>query len=356
MIRILPNSGRIGPECLPHFRASDSAKLVCALLWLVAPPIWGQDFAASTFVMRNYSPFSALIGVPGRWPDGTNTAAELSWNISNHSLAAVGTSESLLLDGETHTLTARMQHRFFKRFEAGVEIPWIHHSGGFLDGAIDAWHEAFGLSEGIRPNMPNDDLRYLYTANNGIESVRFEDSSSGFGDLRLAAAFDLGSIDAAVDAAYLSRMPVRLTLHAKAPTGNVEKLTGSGHADFAAGLGVRSPPGTGSRFHWWLDAGIVWPGAVDIAGLDTKAQVFYYDAAIAWRALGALDVLLEIAGNSALYRSELESLGEPVAQLAFGGLWHTGERFGLRFGLFEDIRTHSAPDFGLELTLVIKGH
>ena len=75
-----------------------------------------------------------------------------------------------------------------------------------------------------------------------------------------------------------------------------------------------------------------------------------------WRALKALDLIVEVAGNSALYRTDLGNIGEPVAQLALGGLWHLSENYGLRIGFFEDLRANSAPDFGLELSLVVKRH
>jgi hypothetical protein len=123
--RIVPNPRRSGPQCWSRFETKGAALTVCALLWLIATPALAQDFEAGTFVMRNYSPLSAIVGVPGRWPDGTSTIAELSLNISNHSLAEAGYSDSQRLDGETHTLTARLQHRFFKRYQSGIEIPWI---------------------------------------------------------------------------------------------------------------------------------------------------------------------------------------------------------------------------------------
>jgi hypothetical protein len=131
-------------------------------------------------------------------------------------------------------------------------------------------------------------------------------------------------------------------------------VTGNDNADLAAAIGARSPQRTGSRFNWWLDIGLAWPGDVEIDGLDPSGQIFYYDAALAWRVHRKFDVLMQVAGNSALYQSAIPMLGEPAAQIGMGGLWHISTSYGLRFGIFEDLRTETAPDFGIEITLIIK--
>jgi hypothetical protein len=47
-------------------------------------------------------------------------------------------------------------------------------------------------------------------------------------------------------------------------------------------------------------------------------------------------------------------LGRSAAQLGVGLLWHINDDFGMRTGFFEDIRTETAPDFGVEIALIIK--
>jgi len=302
--------------------------------------------------MRNHAPFSALIGIPNRWPDGTDHSAELSWNTSNHSMLDVtdNSDEYLMLDGETQTLSARMQTRLSSKVQLGVDIPWLQHSGGYLDSVIDAWHDLFGLPEGIRPLTPNDQLNYVYEKN-GVEVFQLDERKSGLGDIQIAMALDLGTIGDS-ESSYLGRVPWKLTFNLKLPTGEVEKLTGSGNVDVAAGVGIRSPGG--ARLDWWLDMGLVWPGDVDIVGLDSSGQIYYYDGAVAWRLLTNLDLLLQLAGHTALYQANVTMLGEPAMQLGVGAMWHVSDKFAMRFGFFEDLRAESAPDFGIELAFVFK--
>jgi len=348
--RILPNLNGISPHLFRIFAAILLAGIVAHT---IGTPAIAGEFEASGFVLRNHSPFSAIIGIPGRWPDGTNDVAELSWNTSNHAMFEMKEPEYLLLDGETQTISVRWQRRLSKRVQLGIEIPWLKHSGGFLDNTIDAWHDLTGLPEGIRPQTDSNELRYVFAAD-GPDVLRFEDSTSGLGDIQASLAVDLGSFDESVDAGYLKRIPWKLKLSAEVPTGNIEKLTGNDNTDLAAGIGARSPHGAGSRFGWWLDIGLVWPGDVAIDGLDPSGQIFYYDTALAWRLHRKFDFLVQIAGSSAVYRSRIPMLGEPTAQIGVGGLWHISTNYGLRFGLFEDLRAETAPDFGIEITLIFK--
>lgn len=350
LVWILPNSIGIGPESV-HICRIVRALTCGALAGLLATPGFSQDFEASGFSMRNHAPLSALIGVPDRWPDGTDHSAELSWNTASHAMSAVGGDEQLMLDGETQTLSVRMQKRVSSWVQLGFSIPWMQHSGGYLDSFIDGWHDFFGLPEGIRPQTPDNDLRYVYE-NDGVPIFELDERKSGLGDLQLGMALDLGTIGKAGLTSYLGRIPWKLTFNLKLPTGDAEKLTGSGNIDLATGFGIRSPGG--SRIDWWLDMGLVWPGDVDIAGLNSSGQIYYYDGAISWRALTRLDLILQLAGHSALYQSGVTMLGEPAMQLGAGAMWHVSEKYALRFGFFEDLRTESAPDFAIELALVFK--
>ena len=316
-----------------------------------------QTGEATTFLLRNHAPFTAIIGMPARWPDGTAHLSELVWNVSNHSMSGVGNDTEILQDGETHTLTARVQYPVATWLRVGIELPWISHSGGFLDGTIDTWHEWFNLPEGIRPQVRNDQLNYIIQRNGG-ESYRLSDSTSGIGDIRLAATVELGSwtelmnSNASASSRYLSRIPWHLSFTTKLPTGEADNLTGSGSTDVALGVGWRAPRTSDSAVNWWLDLGLLWPGNVDLPVLDEAGQIFYYDAALTWRVLRRLDVIVQIAGHSAAYQGDLSSLSRPAAQIALGGLWHFTPGAGVRLGLFEDLRSASAPDFGLELALI----
>ena len=331
--------------------------LAAILATAAAPQAGASEHAPTGFVMRNHAPFAALIGVPGRWPDTTDNFFDLTWNASSDSASERGNDFRVLTDGETHTLTARLQWPIGERLKVGAQVPWITHSGGFMDGLIDSWHDLFGLNEGIRPILEQDQLLYVLQRNN-VNLVQISDSVSGIGDMTVGLSAELGSFERHAKpgtiAGYFQRIPWRATLNVKLPTGDVEKLTGSGNADIAAGLGWRSPPKTDAAFRWWLDAGVVFPGGVDIADLDTQSQVYYYDTALTLRIVRSFDAIVQFAGHSSIYDQSWEILGEPAGQVAIGGLWHFSDSFSLRLGFTEDVLAESAPDFGIEISLIAR--
>lgn len=329
----MPNAWHAGPV----------AALTVLALWANAG-VAADDAPATPFVMKNRAPFAALIGIPGRWPDATDRNAELSWNATSHAMSDGSGGFLVVADGETHSLTARFQLDAWRGWQIGVQLPWLRHSGGFMDSMIDTWHDLFNLNEGTRGRTGEDQLNYVLQQQQA-DIFRIDRSVSGIGDVEVGVSRDLGTLFGA---------PWRLALNLKLPTGDVEKLTGSGSADFALGFGWRAPGTPGAKLRWWLDAGAVVPGDVDIVGLKTESLVYYYDAALTWRLLRRFDAILQLAGHSSLYAGNDTVLGEPAAQLAVGGLWHMSPRFGLRFGFFEDILAESAPDFGLELALLVR--
>jgi hypothetical protein len=353
LIRISSQSDSANPGHLKRFNRLKSVLLAGILLELLSSAAAGQNFESSAFVLRNYSPFSAIIGIPGRWPDGTNNIAELGWNVSNHSFYENNGPESLLLDGETQTLSARLQHRFARRVQVGASLPWLNHSGGFMDSTIDNWHDITNLPEGIRPQLEQNDLNYIYNVS-GVDLFVLDEPASGIGDLQIGLAIDLGALDLPATTAYRKRLGWRLNLNAELATGDADKLTGSGDTDVAAGVGVRSPKSETARIDWWVDMGIAWPGDVKIEGLYTSGQVFYYDAALAFQVHRRFDILAQVAGNSGLYQSNIKMLGRPAAQVALGGMWHIFDHYALRFGITEDIRADTAPDIGIDVSLIFK--
>jgi len=321
-----------------------------SILALQAPANEPDHAPATGFVMRNLAPFAALIGVPGRWPDANGYVADVTWNVASHSAFEDNAGATTFTDGETQAVTARIQFAATERLRIGVQLPWMRHSGGFLDSTIDSWHQFLGLNEGIRPKVEQDQLDYVLRRN-GNDVYRFDEPVSGVGDMQVGGAYEFGSLRSDTDAGYWARIPWRMTLNIKLPTGDADKLTGSGHTDVAVGIGWRSPDDQ-RRIQWWLDAGLLFPGDVDIVGLETVTTAYYYDAALTWRVFRPIDLIVQIAGHDGLYSGDFPILRDESMQLALGGLWHVTRKATLRLGIYEDLLSESAPDFGIEVALL----
>lgn len=344
---IVPKATRAGPAVSRG--PPGTARLACCALALGVASCGAHASEMGRLLIGERGPFNALVGVPQGWPGPDGSSLGIAWNVASHAMAESSGTEALLLDGETHVLTLRAQRQVAPRLVLGLSLPWIAHGGGFLDGVIDGWHDAFGLSEGIRPELPHDDLRFVYVRD-GSERFALDDATSGIGDLRSAAMLHLAG-----DADDAEAPQLDLIAEIKWPTGEANRLTGSGSTDLAAGLRLsgRAAPSLG----WALDAGVLWPGKVELPLPAVAGQVLYYEAALAWAAIESVELLLQLNGHRGIYQSSLEALGGQTLQLGAGARWRLGGRYGLRFGVFEDIRTDSAPDFAMELAIEVgTGH
>lgn len=329
-----------------------SARIVglLALLAAMTSCVTGVAAAADTprFPLADRGPLNGLLGVPDGWTRQDGPTAELSWQITNNAMGQQSADELLLLDGETQTVTLRWQRALSGRLNLGIEVPWMAHGGGFLDRSINVWHDALGLPDGIRPDLPTNDLRYEY-ARDGRQPIKVDDTTSGLGDVRTSGALRLGAPGS-------GEVTLAMTADIKWPTGDAGRLTGSGGTDIAAGLRLAKPPTPRSsglaQLGWSAQAGITWPGGADEPLPPPAGQIYYYDAALAWAATQSLDLVLQAQGHSGAWQSDLKMLGTRALQLGGGALWHVAGGYSLRLGLFEDIRTDTTPDVTIELALV----
>ena len=122
------------------------------------------------------------------------------------------------------------------------------NTGGSLDGLIDDWHALFGLPDGIRDELPRDELRYAYV-NAAGDAFDFRDGAGGLGDIRLSAGYRLRQDEGG---------SLSLRAAVELPTGDEGKLTGNGAADYSLGIAWERSPVQGSgRWSTHLVAGVI---------------------------------------------------------------------------------------------------
>ena len=342
---IVPNAECRGPVFKRSVAVTSIRVVAVAVIACTCPAAGATE--AARFTMINRGPLHALIGVPDGWNSNEPDGIELAWDIASHAVGAATAAgpdaEFLVFDGETHALTLRLRYTVRPRLSVSLELPWIAQSGGFLDRGIDGWHDAFGLHEGIRPDLPTNDLRYEYRRGNA-PGVAVDHATSGVGDLRTGAAFRLGELSA-------EGVKLDLTAEVKWPTGDVDHLSGSGGTDVAIGARLTDPAAGASRLGWSLGAGVVRPGDADAPLPEPEDAIPYYDASVSWRALESLDLVLQLQGQGATFDSALKMLGEDSLQLGGGFLWRVHPGWEFVFSIFEDISIDTAPDFSAQFGL-----
>ena len=310
--------------------------LVCSFL-----PAYAQDYPEDAFSLRNHNPFLQVFGLPAFQTDALVAPGQFdftfSYDVANDADDADRLDEVLDIDSESQVLNFSLRHRIGERFELGIDVPYVRHSGGYLDSAIYNFHDLVGLSNSSRDGL--DDQYRLFFAQQGQVLFDASTPSSGLGDIRVSAAMRLG----------------KATLRAgiKAPTGDPDKLTGSGAADLSLGI---YGGGTSTLFDRDLSfsgfVGILALGDGDVMAEIQRSAVAYAGAALRWHATSRFALATQLYAQGSYFDASLDEIGGNTFQLAFGGDYRfPAQGLLLRLAIVEDIAAAAAPDFALHLSI-----
>jgi hypothetical protein len=240
-------------------------------------------------------------------------------------------SEHLTVDAETKELRLVLAHRLSDRWAVRLQLPFRETSGGSLDSFIDDWHDWFGLPKGVRPEQPHDRLLIDYSRK-GVQQLHIADDARGISDV---------SIDAGYQAFATDTSKLMLWASIKLPTGNAERLTGTGAVDasIAAALAHRFTS------QWELSAQLAAThlGNGDLLGREQKSFVRSGFVALTFNLTPATEFTAQIDAHTAAFDSNLEFLGDAQI-LTLGGAhrFHSGWR--LELGVSEDVAVDASPD------------
>ncbi len=314
------------------------------LLVLLLLPL---SVSAQTLPEDDNAPLTGGFGLPGieeggdildRW----EFRGGFSFLTASHAIVEDSGNESLILDGESMRVSIDATVGIGNGIEIGAEIPWVAHQSGGLDSLIDTWHDIFGLPDGSRNERPQDVLEFAYT-DNGVDRLDFTQSASGLGDIRLFAGFDIDSSDT-------HRRAFRVSV--KLPTGDADKLLGSGGYDMSIGL-AGDVSGLGGRDRWdaFYRASLTHIGEPDLLATRYEDYIGQVSGGVQFRLNERVTFNAQTTLRSAVYESEIEKLGEVSWTLTFGGTIRLTPVTVLTLGVGEDIKVNSAPDVSFNIGL-----
>ena len=302
-------------------------------------PAVADDLFLESFPLRSHNPFIQIYGLPA-----FQTAAlagqggfvvGMSVDITNDADDSDADGDQLIIDGETTTIALSVRRRVHERLELGIDVPYVQHSGGTLDGFIKDWHSMLGLSNARRTG-PNDQLRHTYIRD-GATLFSLDSSVSGIGDVQLSAAMPFGN----------------LTLRAavKLPTGDPEKLTGSGATDVSLAV-------YGSRGYTFRERDLSLSGFVGALALGDgdvlpelqRSFVPFGGAALRWQATGKFGLAAQLSMQGSYFDTHFDDIGGNTIQLGVGADYRAGN-FLWRLAVAEDINASATADFAMQLSV-----
>jgi hypothetical protein len=214
----------------------------------------------------------------------------------------------LNLDMELWRLALHLQYGIREDLEVGIEIPFFHTSGGFLDAFIQKFHRFFGLPNGGRDRVPNNQYHYEFYENGQLiydaPSQRFN-----LGDVTLKLkhhVLDEGRYHPAV--AWFADM--------KFPTGRNSKGLGNGAFDFGLGVALEK---SYKRIHGYLNVEYIVTAADNILDNYMRHTMLAYATAFEVTLLDTWSVIIQLAGSTPLLtNTEIESWDGVPLDLVIG--------------------------------------
>ncbi len=296
---------------------------------------------ADSLAVRDLNPLLSGYELPPSLSSALNPVyrndIQVSYAISNTSLEQQSSNEHLVVDGELHRWQFTATHAINSHWNVSIELPYQSISGGTLDRFIEHFHNDFNLPNGNRANWPVNRLLINY-ARNGQTLYHLENSQSGIGDMTLRAGWQF-------DAQIVHTATVWFS--AKVPTGNANKLTGSGAVDAAVSLAAQQQ--VNNDLQTYEQMSLSWLGNGTRMQQEQKHSVWSAMAGIDWRLFNTMDVVAQLNAHSAIFDSELRLLGQAM-QFSVGPRYHA-QQWAASFFITEDIAVDTAPDVQFQFTL-----
>ncbi len=200
--------------------------LFCLLLAFNPASVAAIENATGPLQVRNMGPVVQLYGIPrmaGAHIVEGDKQISFNFEAANNFQSDLAQGTFGFFDGETYVSSWGMRDDFAEVWEWSVEIPWVVHVPGSLDGLVDEFHELFGLPDGDRSLASRGRLDY-FIGSDGVVYTDFNNSRREIGDVRTSIGRQMFDDERGVFA---------LRSSIKFPTGNVADLSGSEGLDVA---------------------------------------------------------------------------------------------------------------------------
>jgi hypothetical protein len=263
--------------------------------------------------------------------------------IASHNVDETRDGEDLRLDGETTRLALTYRYGLSDKLDIGIEVPYLKHEPGTLDSMIDNWHNVLSfVGGGARARREEDQLE-IYYADSQATLVDISDRASGISDIRLLAGWRLSESEGRATA---------LRFGIKLPTGDGDRLLGSGGTDVSFGIaGDVSGFCGNSKLSSFYRANVTYLGEPDRLADRYKKVVGQVSFGLGYRLHQVVDLKLQSRIRSAVYDSDIESLGGTSVSLTFGADFRVSNHYRLVLSMSEDARVGSVPDVSFQLAL-----
>ncbi len=319
-----------------------------------------RDLTTFGFLRLDMRPAHAVDAPKGNWAIETELAHQNTWALSRDvekyiealpgrrqlGPAEITDLESLpgenyLFDMELAELDVTFHYKFSDRWGGYLVLSGVNYSGGFMDGAIEGFHDTMGFDEAGRPNVNRNDVTIF-------ADLKSADMSF------LGAPTHGGLLDPTIGVRYSAEKEVQgwnfvLEAAAKVALRGQEDFLSTGKSDF----GVQATLQRFSNHHaWYVSAsGVYYDGSTSMT--PTGAQIVPTLIVGYERKLNPeTHLVLQGYVSDSVYShadTDLSELLDTKYQLSVG-IYRRYGRGVMSFAITENLQNfNNTPDVGLQL-------
>ncbi|MFT5805284.1 MAG: hypothetical protein ACI9R8_002334 [Candidatus Paceibacteria bacterium] len=314
---------------------------------LVTATCWVSDGFAEPLPTTNTSPISGLLGLPSMRDAAVLAPRQYSLSLdgslaNNYSVASAAASsfgQALNFDGETGTVRLTAALGLGHGWEVNVEIARVSHRGGELDSFIEDWHSTWGLPNGNRQQVAQDQLNYSYS--DQFSTLFLTQSRRDWGDSHIAVTKLLG-------ASGSSQSSLRAGI--KLGTGSLDSLTGSGAEDYYLSVQHSSDVLNGA-VRWHAQLGYLYAGTIDVLQHVQRQHLWFTGVGVTWKVWRQVRLQAQLDSHAAPLHSSLRAVGTAPLLLSAGVNWSLPSGWSATVAFVEDLNVATAPDITLQFGL-----
>jgi hypothetical protein len=168
--------------------------------------------------------------------------------------------ENYLADFELGLLDVTLQYKFSSQWGAYVVLSGVHYGGGFLDSAIEGFHDTFGFSDFGRPAVVRNGTSYILDLKNSQIALFEAPTSGGLLDPTLGLRYS--------GLTFGKDWQVVIEAAAKVPVRGRHNLLSTGRTDYGAQMTLQKF----ADHHAWYVAGsaVYYAGSPNFAPNDSE--------------------------------------------------------------------------------------
>ena len=319
-----------------------------------------RDLTTFGFLRLDMRPAHAIHSAPGTWAIEAELAHQNTWALSGGARDYLDTlpgrrslgpdevadilalpGENYLFDMELAQLDVTLHYKFTERWGGYFVMSGVNYSGGFMDRAIEGFHDAFGFDNNGRPAVERNAVNLIADLKSADIAV-FDAPTTG------------GLLDPTIGVRYSSPQQVKgwnfvLEAAAKLALQGEEQFLSTGKSDY----GVQATLQRFSDHHaWYVGASAVYyDGRSSITPTDPQVVptlVLGYERRLSDRT----HLILQAYISDSVYSkddTQLNELLDTKLQLSLGFYRRMG-RGMLSFAITENLQNfNNTPDVGLQL-------